>query len=293
MMMTGERFIDVNGIRTRYFEKGSGEVLVLFHGSHFGTTDACDSAIDWELNFDNLAQWFRVIAVDKLGQGHTDNPKSDDDYTMAAVVRHAYEFLVKMGLENVHLVGHSRGGYLVSRLTLEHPELIRSCIIVDSGTLSPGPSKTEFIMANAPKPRLTRESQRWVFEHYSYSDKHITETLLDAAVQIANLPKYQEAVRNMEDQGLKRSRFQPQLALEKEETLNWIMQGQLKTPTLLVWGYNDPTASLKRGQYLFELIADSVPISEMHVINQAGHFCYREQPETFNQVIRGFVEKCS
>jgi len=31
----------------------------------------------------------------------------------------------------------------------------------------------------------------------------------------------------------------------------------------------------------------------MHVINQAGHFCYREQPETFNQVIRAFVEKCS
>lgn len=292
-MITGDRFIDVKGTRTRYFEKGSGEVLVLFHGSHFGTTDACDSAIDWELNFDSLAQWFRVIAVDKLGQGHTDNPESDDDYTMAAVVRHAYQFLVEMGLKNIHLVGHSRGGYLVSRLTLEHPELIRSCIIVDSGTLSPGPSKTEFIMANSPKPRLTRDSQHWVIEHYSYSDKHITDTWLDAAVQIANLPKYREAVRKMEDQGLKRSRFFPQLVLEKEETLNWIMQGQLKTPTLLVWGYNDPTASLKRGQDLFELIAASAPISEMHVINHAGHFCYREQPETFNQVVRGFIEKCS
>jgi 2-hydroxy-6-oxo-6-(2'-carboxyphenyl)-hexa-2,4-dienoate hydrolase len=75
--MTGERFIDVDGIRTRYFDKGSGEVLVLFHGSHLGTNDACESALDWELNFDRLAEWFRVIAVDKLGQGHTDNPKRD------------------------------------------------------------------------------------------------------------------------------------------------------------------------------------------------------------------------
>lgn len=292
-MMTGERFVDVDGIRTRYFDKGSGEVLVLFHGSHFGTMDACDSAIDWELNFDSLAQWFRVIAVDKLGQGHTDNPKSDDDYTMAAVVRHAYQFLATMGLKNTHVIGHSRGGYLVARLTLEHPEVIRSCIIINSGTLSPGPSKTEYIMANAPKPRLSRESQRWVAEHYSHSDKHITDSWLDAAVEIARLPKYQEAVRKMEDRGLKRSRFLPQLALEKEETLNWIMQGRLKTPTLLIWGYNDPTAAVRRGQFLFELLADSAPIAEMHVINQAGHFCYREQPETFNQVIKGFVEKCS
>ncbi|MBI2360382.1 MAG: alpha/beta hydrolase, partial [Deltaproteobacteria bacterium] len=240
-MMTGEHFVDVHGIRTRYFDKGSGEVLVLFHGSHFGTTDACNSAIDWELNFDRLAQWFRVIAIDKLGQGHTDNPKSDDDYTMAAVVRHAYQFLAAMGLTNAHVIGHSRGGYLVARLTLEHPEVIRSCTIINSGTLAPGPSKTEYIMANAPKPRLSRESQRWVDEHYSYSSKHITDSWVDAAVEIANLPKYRESVTKMEDHGLKRSRFMPQLALEKEETLNWIMQGRLKIPTLVIWGYTDPT----------------------------------------------------
>ncbi len=290
-MMMGARFIDVDGIRTRYFEKGSGKSLVLFHGSHFGTTDACDSAIDWELNFDGLARWFRVIAVDKLGQGHTDNPKSDDDYTMAAVVRHAAGFLRKMGLNEVHVIGHSRGGYLVARLTLEHPEMISSCIIVDSGTLSPGPSKTEQMMADAPRPRLSRESQRWVIERYSYDGKHITESLLDAAVEIAKLPKYQEAVRKMEEQGLKKNRFLPQLALEKEETLNWIMRGKLKSPTLVVWGYNDPTAALKRGQLLFELIAESNPDSEMHVLNRAGHFCYREQPEAFNHVIKGWVEK--
>lgn len=244
--MTGAKFVDVDGIRTRYFDKGSGEILLLVHGSHFGTTDACDSAIDWELNFDSLAQWFRVIAIDKLGQGHTDNPQTDADYTMAAVVRHTARFIETMGLKNVHVIGHSRGGYIVGRLTLDHPELVGSCTIVDSGTLAPGPSKTEYIMINAPKPHLSRASQRWVAEHYSFRDKHITETWLDAAVEIANLPKYQEAVRKMEDQGLKRNHFFPHLAVHKEETLNWIMQGRLTTPTMLVWGYNDPTALLTK-----------------------------------------------
>jgi 2-hydroxy-6-oxo-6-(2'-carboxyphenyl)-hexa-2,4-dienoate hydrolase len=291
-MLTNPKFIDVDGIRTRYFDKGNGEVLLLVHGSHFGTPDACESALDWEFNFDALAERYRVIAMEKLGQGYTDNPKTDADYSMAATVNHAAGLLQTLGLKNVHVIGHSRGGYVVARLTLDHPELVRSCTIVDSGTLAPGPSKTESIMANAPKPRLSRESQLWCIEHYSYRADHITKTWLDAAVDIAKSAKYQETVTKMEDEGLKRNHFFPHLAVHKEETLNRIMQGKLTQPILLVWGYNDPTALLKRGHALFELIADSNPRSEMHIINQAGHFCYREQPETFNQVVKAFIDKC-
>ena len=291
--MIDPKFIDVAGIRTRYFDKGSGETLLLVHGSHMGTPDACESALDWEFNFDVLAQSFRVIAMDKLGQGYTGNPRTDADYTMAATVKHAAGLLQALGLNNVHVVGHSRGGYVVTRLTLEYPQLVRSCIIVDSGTLAPGPSKTEQIMANAPEPRLSRECQRWCIEHFSYRPNHISQTWLDACEDIARSEKYQATVKKMEDEELKRTQFLPQLAVEKEETLSWIMHGKLAQPTLVVWGYNDPTAELKRGHALFEIIADSNPRSEMHIINAAGHFCYREQPETFNQVVKAFVEKCA
>jgi pimeloyl-ACP methyl ester carboxylesterase len=293
IMMTEPKFIDVDGIRTRYFDKGSGEVLLLVHGSHFGTPDACESALDWEFNFEAFARSFHVIAMDKFGQGYTGNPKTDADYTMAATVNHAARLIETLGLKNVHVIGHSRGGYVVARLTLDHPELVRSCVIIDSGTLAPGPSKTEYIMKEAPKPRLSRESQRWCIEHYSFRPDHITQTWLDEAENIAKSAKYQETVRKMEDEGLKKKQFLTHLAVHKEETLNWIIQGKLTQPTLLIWGYNDPTAELKRGQMLFELIADVSPKSEMHIINQAGHFCYREQPETFNQVIKGFVDRCS
>ena len=59
--MTGEKYIDVDGIKTRYFEKGSGPVVVLFHGGHFGSHDAADCAEDWSLNFDGLAERFHVF----------------------------------------------------------------------------------------------------------------------------------------------------------------------------------------------------------------------------------------
>ena len=85
-----------------------------------------------------LAERYRVIAMHKLGQGYTGNPKSNADYTMAATVKHAAGLLQALRLNNVHVIGHSRGGYVVARLTLDHPELVRSCTIIDSGTLAPG-----------------------------------------------------------------------------------------------------------------------------------------------------------
>src|SRR5262245_28819634 len=94
--------------RSVIFEKGSGLLVVLFHGGHFGSRDAADCAEDWSLNFDGLAERFHVFAVDKIGQGFTDNPKRDKDYTIAAVLQHAYGLLRTLGLRNVHPVGHSR-----------------------------------------------------------------------------------------------------------------------------------------------------------------------------------------
>jgi len=291
LTMTNEKFIDVDGIRTRYYEAGSGPALVLFHGGHFGSHDAADCADDWSLNFDQLAKWFHVVAVDKIGQGFTDNPKSDEDYTMAAVVQHAYGFLKALGLRNVHPVGHSRGAYLVARLVIEHPELFSSCILLDTNTLAPGLSRNETVMANPPQPRLRRESQRWVLQKYSYGYEHITEEWLDTMTRVAATAKYREAVDKMEEVGLRVTRFLPQLARQKDETLGIIRDRGFGTPALLAWSYNDPTASIEQGHALFELIARGTADSRMYIFNRSGHFCYREHPAEFNEMLRSFVER--
>ena len=264
---------------------------MLFHGGHFGSHDAADGADDWSLNFDGLAQWFHVYAVDKIGQGFTDNPKRDEDYTMAAVVQHAYGFLKALGLRKVHPVGHSRGAYLVARLALEHPELFDSCILVDTNTLAPGISKNETVMANPPQPRLSRASQRWILQRYSYGFEHITEEWLDVMMRVAALPKYQEAVNKMEEVGLRTTRFLPHLARQKDETLGWIRDRGFALPTLLAWSYNDPTATIDQGHALFDLIARGTADSRMYIFNRAGHFSYREHPAEFNDLLRGFIQR--
>jgi 2-hydroxy-6-oxo-6-(2'-carboxyphenyl)-hexa-2,4-dienoate hydrolase len=66
------KFLDVNGIKTRYYDEGQGDAMVMIHGSRFSPWG---SANTWTRNIGGLAEKFRVIAPDKLAAGRTDNPK--------------------------------------------------------------------------------------------------------------------------------------------------------------------------------------------------------------------------
>ena len=66
----------------------------------------------------------------------------------------------------------------------------------------------------------------------------------------------------------------------------------LERPTQIIWGKNDPTASLDQGWALWDLIASQLSNAQFHIINRAGHFCYREHPKAFNELVHGFVESC-
>ncbi|MHA1107846.1 MAG: alpha/beta fold hydrolase [Alphaproteobacteria bacterium] len=293
MPMDKRKFVTVAGIETCYYEAGEGPPLVLFHGGSLGARNAAFCALDWSLNFDGLAERYHVFAIDKLGQGYTGIPTDDDDYTMAATVRHACATLDALGVANAHLVGHSRGGYLTCRITLERPDLAASCTIVDSNTCSPGAAKSAIVLADPPEPRLSKASQRWIIEHYSYATGHISEAWLDALVAIAKMPPYLEAERKLNVEGLLGRQYIPQLAHDKMEMFGWIRDRGMGRPTQILWGYNDPTATIEQARILFDLIAARERDARMNVINQAGHFSYREHPKAFNALLHGFVDGAS
>ena len=98
MSMGGEKWVDVDGVETRYFEQGKGETVLLIYGGDMGSAEASTSAAIWERNFAGLARNFHVVAPDKLGQGHTGNPKTDDEYTMHAVIQHMNRLIETLGL---------------------------------------------------------------------------------------------------------------------------------------------------------------------------------------------------
>ena len=282
------RWLEVDGIRTRYFEAGSGEPLVFIYGGNFGTADSASSAYTWSNQLRPLSCRFHSIAFDKLGQGETANPKGDD-YTMAAVVRHAAAFLRAMKLPPVHLVGHSRGGYAATRLALENHDLVKSLTVVNSGTLSPGVGTNEVVLARPPYPVGTRECVRWVYQSYSFNAQVVNDEWVDAVMATLALPKYQESVRKMNVEKLGSKLFLPELARQKRETLQWVNDGRLQRPVQVIWGFDDRTAVIDRGIELHQMFARHERRALFHVINQSGHFPFREHPERFNALLSRFV----
>jgi len=293
MPMNDRKFIKVDGINTSYFEAGTGEPLILLHGGNFGSHQLVDSALDFSTNFDGLADRYHVFAIDKIGQGYTGNPERREDYTMQKVVEHACATLDALGLSNTHLIGHSRGAYLVCAMTLQRPDLVKTVTFVDSNTLAPGVGRNEIVLANPPCPPLSAACQRWVIEKYSYSPDHITDEWIDEIVKIAQRPEYEEARKIITDDGLRFTQFMPLLAREKSRMFAQIRDQGLERPTHLVWGYNDPTAPVEMGRALFDLCALRERRTQMSIINQAGHFSYREHPAEFNACVHGFIEGVS
>ena len=292
MFMQGseEKWVDVDGIRTRYFEAGRGRPVVLVHGGTCGDASGGANAEDFDLNFAHLAKRFRAISVDRLGQGFTDNPKREEDWAMAGSCRHFAGFLQALAVGPCNVVGHSRGGYVVLRTTLDHPRLIESCVLIDSNTASPGPGRNEIVFATNPYKPGTIESSRWGYEKYSCTTQHVTDAWIAMKQKITDSPKNKEAVRMMKDVGLYATRFLPDLTEDKEEMFIQLEKDGLLRPILLFWGYNDPTAPLDLGMQLCKLIAARQPRTSLHIVNQAGHHSIRERAHEFNRVVTEFLE---
>ena len=291
MLSTGSvvhqaKFVDVKGTRTRYYELGDGEPMMLVHGATFGGTG---SANTWTLNLGGLSKKFHVYAPDRLGNGITDNPKRDEDYTVEAVVQHLYDFAQTMGIKSVHMVGQSIGALLAARFTLEHIDMVKTLVLVDTASLAPevGNFAERIAKVNENRPDGAKEYIRFYWERMSYNTEHVTDDYVDAGYFMESQPKAQETKAKW--QAGARDTWAKSQKAQKEETLNWIREGRLQVPTLLFWAATDPSAILAQGQQLFDIIREKTPRTQMHIVSRGGHFHYREYPEEFNQVVANFI----
>jgi pimeloyl-ACP methyl ester carboxylesterase len=130
----------------RYREAGEGKPIVFVHGY------LVDSRL-WDGAVDRLSDRFRCIAPDwPLGaQQVAMNP--DADLSPPGIARLIADFLAKLELEDVTIVGNDSGGAMSQVLVTTHPERIGRLVLTNCDThenFPPGIFKTMPPLAKLP-----------------------------------------------------------------------------------------------------------------------------------------------
>ena len=124
----GIKSIEVNGYDMAYQEMGAGIPLVLVHG-------AMSDYRTWSGQVPVFARKYRVIAVSLRHYFPEKWNGAGDDFTIEQHIDDVPEFIKRMNLGKVHLLGHSRGGAVSLNVAKRHPELIKTLILEDASGL--------------------------------------------------------------------------------------------------------------------------------------------------------------
>ena len=285
------QFVTVDGARTRYYEAGKGEdVVLLIHGARPGGTS---SANTWTPVIAGLAQRYRVLAPDRRGHGMTENPSGI--YTATGEMEHIHAFLAAKNITRLHVIGQSTGAWHAARLAMQKPQTVRSLVIVDSATLSPpvgnlAERRAKIGLgqgAGAQREGTIEEGFRHNMEALSKNRAHVTDEFVAAAGFMARQSAGMATDAAMKGEEAKR--YEANIQAGAKEMREWIAAGRLQTPTLLYWGKDDPSAIVEVGLKLFDMITEKNKRAQMLIANDRGHFHYREHPTEFVHTVTGFM----
>ena len=147
------RFLEVNGVRLHYVERGSGTPLVLLHGNGSMIQDfECSGLIDL------AAKNYRVIVFDRPGFGHSDRPR-DVVWTPAAQAELIYSALQRLGVSDALVLGHSWGASVAVALALKYPKLVQGLVLA-SGYYYPT-LRPDVVVLSAPAVPLVGDVLRY------------------------------------------------------------------------------------------------------------------------------------
>ena len=117
------RFIDSDGVRLHYYERGDGPPLVLLHGLGSSLEDFATSGLVAE-----ASRRYRVLAFDRPGYGYSTRPRGRiwHPWAQAAVLRSA---LRQLEAHRPIMLGHSWGALVAVAYAQAFPGGARSLVL--------------------------------------------------------------------------------------------------------------------------------------------------------------------
>jgi pimeloyl-ACP methyl ester carboxylesterase len=116
-------FLNINGVRLHYMERGAGDALVLVHGNGSMVEDFASSGL-----IDLAAKSYRVITFDRPGFGHSERPR-DIVWTPEAQAQLIYKALERLGVTQSIVLGHSWGASVAIAFALQYPDAVRKLVL--------------------------------------------------------------------------------------------------------------------------------------------------------------------
>lgn len=271
-----ENFIEVEGLRIRYFEEGSGPAVLLLHGASLGS-----SADVWTGNFSDLAaRGLRVIAYDQPGFGLSDNP---GDFSVAYRTRFVLAFMDAVGLEKARLIGHSQSGRIAVGLALEHGERVPGVVVLATGSLLPPlpghgkPEAAEGEEGGAAEPTL--EDTRRLLEENLFDHSLITPAALRMRHRMSTGKNFQAFLERS------RARDGKKKQGKTDAKPLWKRLGEVPVPLRLIYGREDRGDAAERAALAIELH----PGLDLHLVDRCNHLVQWDAAQEFAALSGSFL----
>jgi pimeloyl-ACP methyl ester carboxylesterase len=272
-MTTGENpeigaTADANGIKTNYLEAGTGDPVVLIHGSGPGVT----SYANWRLVLPALAENFRVVAPDMVGFGFSERP-ANIEYGVQTWADQVVGLMDTLELPTAHMVGNSFGGAIALRIATQHPDRVGKLVLMGSmGVPFPITAGLERVWGYEP----SFENMRKVLDVFAYSRDLVNDELAEVRYRGSIQPGFQESFAAMFP--APRQRWVEAMCTPEDEIR------RLPHRTLIVHGREDQVIPVQTSLRLMELIDNA----DLSVFSHCGHWSMIERTKDFNRSVSEF-----
>ncbi len=278
-----DRYIQVNGINTRYWQMGDfpgerlcqrGSKIVLLHGGN-------GSIEFWLYNISKLAQHHQVYAFDMVGSGKSDVPVAA--YSLTYQTEFLSSFMAALAIDSATLIGNSMGGAVALQFTRLYPDQVDKLVLVDSMGLGREISLGLRLITLPAIVNLLRPG-RWMIptmlKSNFYNGKQLPPEWMELRYPIFAIPG-----RNHVILSLGQSNFN--LAGVRADVYQPIVSSLAKITqkTLIIWGDCDRIIPVKHAH----IAATGLPNSQLQIFPNCGHHPYLEYPDRFNRSVLDFL----
>jgi pimeloyl-ACP methyl ester carboxylesterase len=271
------RQLEIDGRRVNYVDIGEGDLppAVFIHG-----LGGCWQ--NWLENLPRLAQERRCIALDLPGFSESEAPAHKP--TISGYADTVVELCRQAGIdEPVAVIGNSMGGFIAAEIGINHADFCERIVLVSAAGISITNLKrrpvlttarltaavTNFVIARrgtfVKRPGLRHAMLAYVFRHPS----RLAPDLVYQFMSGSGSPGFLPALDALTDYD-----FRDRLV-------------DVACPTLLVWGREDNLVPVKDADEFEQLI----PNARKVILEDTGHCAMLERPETFNELLVGFLHE--